>query len=70
MEHIKEILKIQNLELLKIIAEDKFDNEEDKEEFIERYNKINYKSFKIEIGENNTLENYNKIINALLIKNK
>lgn len=67
MDNIKKILKLQNINLLKKIAEDKFNNEEDKIKFIERYNKLNYRNYKIIYKKNNLINNYKKIIdkNAL-----
>ena len=67
MDNIKKILELQNINLLKKIAEDKFNNEEDKIKFIERYNKLNYRNYKIIYKKNNLINNYKKIIdkNAL-----
>ena len=48
----------------------KFNDKDDIEEFINKYNKKNYKKFIVKHKEKNTLENYDKIINALLKKNK
>ena len=66
METIEKILETQNLLLLKQIAEDKFNNEEDKQNFIDKYNKINYKKFKI--TKNNIVYNYDKNLNAFYKK--
>ena len=66
METIEKILQTQNLLLLTQIAEDKFNNEEDKQNFIDKYNKINYKKFKI--TKNNIIYNYDKNLNAFYKK--
>ena len=66
METIEKILQTQNLLLLKQIADDKFNNEEDKQNFIDKYNKINYKKFKI--TKNNIVYNYDKNLNAFYKK--
>tara|TARA_B110000902_G_C14028422_1_gene483082 strand:- start:135 stop:338 length:204 start_codon:yes stop_codon:yes gene_type:complete len=66
METIEKILETQNLLLLKQIADDKFNNEEDKQNFIDKYNKINYKKFKI--TKNNIVYNYDKNLNAFYKK--
>ena len=66
METIEKILQTQNLLLLTQIAEDKFNNEEDKQNFIDKYNKINYKKFKI--TKNNIVYNYDKNLNAFYKK--
>ena len=69
MEFVEQLLEIQNIELLRNIAKDKFTNEDDINEFINKYNKKNYKKFIVKHKEKNTLENYDKIISALLNKN-
>jgi len=69
MEFLEKLLEIQNVELLRNIAKDKFSDEDDIREFINKYNKKNYKKFIVKHKEKNTLENYDKIINALLKKN-
>ena len=66
METIEKILQTQNLLLLTQIAEDKFNNEEDKQNFIDKNNKINYKKFKI--TKNNIVYNYDKNLNAFYKK--
>ena len=63
MEEIKKILELQNISLLRKIAEDKFVDEEEKIKFIEKYNKINYKKFKIVYNQNNLIDEYIKILN-------
>ena len=68
MENIKDILEKQNIILLKKIADDKFTDENEKEEFISRYNKINYKNYKI-TNNKNIVNDYDKILNALFAKN-
>ena len=70
MEDIKKIVELQNILLLSKIADDKFNNESDKKKFIDKYNKINYRKFKIinEKKDENILENYIKINNRVLKK--
>ena len=58
------ILEIQNLELLKKIANDQFKLEEDKNQFINNYYKINFRNFKI-INKDN-VPSYIQRINKLL----
>ena len=58
------ILEIQNLELLKKIANDQFKLEEDKNQFINNYYKINFRNFKI-INKDN-IPSYIQRINKLL----
>jgi len=47
MEVFNNCIKLQNLELLKYIADNKFINQVDKDEFIKKYNKVNYQILKI-----------------------
>jgi len=70
MEDIKKIVELQNILLLNKIADDKFNDESDKKKFIDKYNKINYRKFKIinEKKDENILENYIKINNRVLKK--
>jgi|TARA_B110000495_G_C22656811_1_gene389059 hypothetical protein len=65
MDNIKIILELQNMNLLKKIAEDKFKDEEDKIKFIEKYNKINYRNFKIIYKNNNLINDYKKILDKI-----
>tara|TARA_B100000683_G_C12383244_1_gene512258 strand:+ start:704 stop:901 length:198 start_codon:yes stop_codon:yes gene_type:complete len=65
MDNIKKILEVQNLNLLKRIAEDKFVDEEEKIKFIEKYNKINYKKFKIVYNQNNLINDYKRIVDKI-----
>tara|TARA_B100001094_G_scaffold332314_1_gene403858 strand:+ start:4906 stop:5106 length:201 start_codon:yes stop_codon:yes gene_type:complete len=65
MDNIKKILELQNINLLKKIAEDKFQDEEDKKNFIERYNKLNYRNYKIIYQKNNLINDYKKIIDKI-----
>ena len=58
------ILEIQNLELLKKIANDQFKLEEDKNQFINNYYKINFRNFII-INKDN-IPSYIQRINKLL----
>jgi len=66
MEFLNNILKIQNIQILQKIANDKFTKETDKKLFIEKYNKINYQLLNI-IKEDIYL-NYEKRINRLMDK--
>ena len=69
MEDIKKIVELQNILLLNKIADDKFNDESDKKKFIDKYNKINYRKFKIiNKKDENILENYIKINNRVLKK--
>ena len=68
MDDIKQIVELQNIDLLKRIANDKFTNDEDKQHFIDKYNKTNYRNFKIR-NDTNILNEYIKISNCVL-KNK
>ena len=70
MDDIKQIVKLQNIDLLKRIGDDKFITDKDKQSFIDKYNKINYRKFKIinEKKDENILENYIKINNRVLKK--
>ena len=43
MEFLDNIIKIQNLKLLEMMAKDNFIQEKNKREFIDRYNKLNYR---------------------------
>ena len=65
MEEIKKILELQNISLLRKIAEDKFVDEEEKIKFIEKYNKINYKKFKIIYDQNNLINDYRRIADKI-----
>tara|TARA_Y100001935_G_C17089108_1_gene400265 strand:- start:360 stop:566 length:207 start_codon:yes stop_codon:yes gene_type:complete len=65
MDDIKEIVKLQNIDLLQKIADDKFTNDEDKQAFINKYNKTNYRNFKIK-SDPNILDGYLKISNCVL----
>lgn len=69
MEQIKKILELQNLSLLRKIADDKFVDEEEKIKFIEKYNKINYKKFKIVYNQNNLINDYKRIVDKNVKKN-
>ena len=66
MEFLNNILKIQNIQILQKIANDKFTKETDKKLFIKKYNKINYQLLNI-IKEDIYL-NYEKRINRLMDK--
>ena len=65
MDDIKQIVELQNIDLLKRIADDKFTNDKDKQHFIDKYNKTNYRNFKIK-SDPNMLDGYIKISNCVL----
>ena len=44
MDDIKQIVKLQNIDLLKRIGDDKFITDKDKQSFIDKYNKTNYRN--------------------------
>ena len=46
MEIFNNCIKLQNIEILKLIADNKFTNEIDKINFINKYNKDNYQRSK------------------------
>ena len=62
MDFVQTILDKQNKKLLEIIANEKFNDEESKQEFVNKYDKKNYKKF-IEVKECN-IDFYKKIIDA------
>ena len=68
MDDIKQIVKLQNIDLLKRIGYDKFITDKDKQSFIDKYNKTNYRNFKVK-SDTNILDGYIKISNFVL-KNK
>tara|TARA_B100001123_G_C15329318_1_gene1030694 strand:+ start:333 stop:596 length:264 start_codon:yes stop_codon:yes gene_type:complete len=68
MDDIKQIVKLQNIDLLKRIGDDKFITDKDKQSFIDKYNKTNYRNFKVK-SDTNILDGYIKISNCVL-KNK
>jgi len=60
--YLQNIIQIQNKILLEKIADYKFKNDNEKKNFIEKYNKINYHYFKT--TKTNPIYNYkNKIKN-------
>ena len=65
---IYKIIYEQNKELLEIIADKKYNHEEDKEIFINKYHKKNY--CKLPIKKRSKIQEYNKIINRVLNKKK
>ena len=67
MEDIKLILEKQNIFLLEKIANDKFSETSEKKEFIEKYNKINYRNYKIIYNNNNIIDIYRKTINNIAL---
>ena len=63
MDDIKQIVKLQNIDLLKRIGDDKFITDKDKQSFIDKYNKTNYRNFKVK-SDTNILDGYIKISNC------
>ena len=63
MDVLQEIIYEQNLEILQLIANDKYNDDEDKKKFIQKYHKKNYSCMKI-IKKNN-IQEYEKKINKL-----
>lgn len=63
MDTLNKIISLQNLILLKKIAENKYDNSDDVKNFIDKYHKYNYHVLKV--SKNNKLleYSYNRIIN-------
>jgi hypothetical protein len=66
MDFLLEIMKEQNKNLLEKIADDKFNTLNEKRDFINKYDKTNYKKF-IEVKEKN-IEYHIQILNAFNIK--
>lgn len=64
MEIFNNCIKLQNIEILKLIADNKFTNEIDKINFINKYNKDNYQ--RLVIVKENMNKLYNKKVNKLL----
>lgn len=64
MELITEIILLQNYELLVRISKQKYNDEEDREKFIEKYYKKNY--CKLRIKQKNELLKYQKNIIRLI----
>jgi len=65
MDDIKKILEKQNIYLLEQIADEKFTTNEEKTNFIDKYNKINYRNYKIIYIDNNLINNYKKIVDNI-----
>ena len=63
---IYNIIYEQNKDLLKIIADKKYNHKEDKEIFINKYHKKNY--CKLPIKTKNRVQEYNNNINRVLNK--
>ena len=68
MDIIREILYEQNLHLLRVIANDKYNDEIDKDEFIKKYHKRNYCFMKV--SKRNKIQKYQTIIQKIQKKNK
>lgn len=63
MDKLTKIINIQNKNLLNIIAEDKFNDDDDKKNFIEKYHKYNYHLLKVSRNDDLLKYSYNRIIN-------
>ena len=66
MDILKEIIYDQNLDLLQRIANDKFNDEEQKKRFIQKYHKKNFTHLKM--VKKNILPKYEKHVQ--IMKNK
>ena len=64
MEIFNNCIKLQNIEILKLIADNKFTNETDKINFINKYNKDNYQ--RLVIVKEDMTKLYNKKVKKLL----
>lgn len=64
MDIFNDTIKIQNLQILKLIADNKFINDKDKIDFINKYNKSNYQ--KLIVVKEDISKIYIKKINKLL----
>jgi len=64
MDIFHNCIKLQNLEILKKIADEKFINQVDKDEFIKKYNKINYQLLKT--VKEDTIPAYEKKIKKIM----
>jgi len=64
MDIFHNCIKLQNLEILKKIADEKFINQVDKDEFIKKYNKINYQLLKT--VKEDTIPVYEKKIKKIM----
>ena len=64
MEIFNNCIKLQNIEILKLIADNKFTNEIDKINFINKYNKDNYQ--RLVIVKEDMTKLYNKKVKKLL----
>jgi len=64
MDIFHNCIKLQNLEILKKIADEKFINQVDKDEFIKKYNKINYQLLKT--VKEDTIPSYEKKIKKIM----
>jgi hypothetical protein len=64
MDIFNNCIKLQNIEILKLIADNKFTNETDKINFINKYNKDNYQ--RLVIVKEDMTKSYNKKVNKLL----
>lgn len=63
MDKLSEIVSFQNYELLKNIAESKFNDKVEIEKFINKYHKYNYHVLKVSKDDQLLEYSYNRIIN-------
>lgn len=63
MEKITKLISIQNKNLLNSIANDMFDSEKDKLEFINKYHKHNYHVLKVSKNDKLLKYSFNRIVN-------
>lgn len=63
MDTLNKVISLQNLILLKKIAENKYDNSDDVKNFIDKYHKYNYHVLKVSKNDKLLEYSYNRIIN-------
>ena len=63
MDKITKLISIQNIQLLNRISDDKFTNDIDKQEFINKYHKYNYHVTKISKDKQILKYYFDRIIN-------
>tara|TARA_B100000900_G_scaffold411912_1_gene432571 strand:- start:130 stop:342 length:213 start_codon:yes stop_codon:yes gene_type:complete len=63
MDKITKLISIQNKNLLDSIANDMFDSEKDKLEFINKYHKYNYHVLKVSKNDKLLKYSFNRIVN-------
>ncbi len=63
MDTLNKIISLQNMILLKQIAESKYDNPDDIQSFIDKYHKYNYHVLKVSKDDKLLEYSYKRIIN-------